>query len=95
MKSSIELRFSAEADEDLADILQFTFDTWGSAQEERYRETMRRAFTRLMRFPELGRPVPGFSEERELFLKHHIIAYRYQANVLTILRIVSSRQGRR
>jgi plasmid stabilization system protein ParE len=94
MTSNIELQFTDEAENNIDDILQYTNDTWGDAQEARYRETLRQAFLSIREFPELGRRTSA-PREREYVLPHHTIVYRYEGRTVTILRIKNPRQRRR
>ena len=54
---SIRLDYAARALRDLRFILQYTEDTWGSDQEEVYRQILQNAFERIRTFPEIGHPV--------------------------------------
>ena len=49
------LRFAAEADDDIADILYHSRMRWGDAQELRYAEALDRAFLLLVGNPNIGR----------------------------------------
>ena len=94
--SSIDLAFSAEAEEDIDGILAYTFETWGNTQEITYRLVLWSAFQRIQSFPEIGRRVSGERADlREQILEYHIILYRYHGNTVTILRIVNPRRKRR
>lgn len=80
---------------DVRDILQYTFDTWGSGQHDAYRKVLDSAFERLGAFPDIGHPAAGRpSNIREYHLEHHIISYRRDADRVTILRLVSPRRRR-
>lgn len=96
MMSSINLAFSAEAEDDIDSILAYTFETWGTAQEVAYRVVLWNAFQRIQAFPEIGRQVSEDREDlREHILEHHIILYRYADDTVTILRVVNPRRRRR
>ena len=59
MTSSIELIIQPRAQRDIRNILQYTFDTWGSGQQETYRQVLDRAFERIQHFPDIGYPAYG------------------------------------
>lgn len=93
MTSSTRFVFSADAQQDLDDIQQYTLSRWGERQLERYQGELHAAFERLRAFPEMGRPVErGF---RELPVSHHVILYRYENDAITILRVMHPRRLRR
>ena len=96
MKPDIELRFAHEAEDDIDDILQYTFEAWGSVQEQSYRETLRQAFLSIRDNPGISwRRADG--HDREFRLRHHAIVYHHDeaANTVTILRIVNTRRRSR
>ncbi len=96
MTSPIRLDYAARALRDLRFILQYTEDTWGSDQEEVYRQILQNAFERIRTFPEIGHPAEGRPPNiREYHLRHHVIQYRREADRVVILRIVNPRRGRR
>jgi plasmid stabilization system protein ParE len=91
MTSSIEVIILPRARQDIRNILQYTFDTWGSAQRDAYRDILERAFERLRVYPDLGHPAYGKPVGvRTLHLAHHNIHYRRELN-----RVVSPRRGQR
>jgi len=95
MTSRIRLDYAAQALRDLRSILQYTEETWGSDQEDVYRQLLRDAFERIQSFPEIGHPVEGRpSNVREYHLRHHLIQYRREPDRVVILRIVNSRRRR-
>lgn len=95
MTSNIEVLLLPQAREDVRDILQYTFDTWGSGQRDAYRHVLERAYERLRAFPDIGHPAAGRpSNIREYHLEHHIIYYRREPDRIVILRIVSPRRRR-
>lgn len=94
MRSSTRLLVLPAAEQDLAEILRYTSETWGSGQAESYESVLRNAFAPLQLFPKLGRPSYDTPNERELILRHHTIRYRIDetVNTVTILRIVNPRR---
>jgi plasmid stabilization system protein ParE len=96
MTSSIEVAVSVRARADTEDVLQYTAETWGTGQRDRYEDILYAAFERIGVFPEIGHPVEGRpSNIREFHLRHHIIQYRREPERVIILRIVNPRRRRR
>jgi len=95
MKSSIDFIVLPEADKDIADILQYTLETWGEDQEAAYWTVPWEPFKRIRLFPDLGRVRSSDSPTiHELHLAHHTIVYRRELNRIVILRIVNARRRR-
>lgn len=95
MTSPIRLDYAARALRDIRFILQYTEDTWGSQQEDLYRQILRDAFERIRDFPDIGHPVEGKpSNFREYHLRHHVIQYRREPDRVVILRVVNPRRRR-
>jgi len=95
MTSNIDVVLLPRAQWDVREILQYTFDTWGTGQYEAYRKVLDNAFERLGAFPEIGHPAAGRpSSIREYHLEHHVIQYRRELTRVVILRIVSPRRRR-
>jgi toxin ParE1/3/4 len=94
--SSTDLLISTQAQDDWRQILHYTWQTWGETQRDTYDEVIWNALEHIRRFPEIGHPAPGRSGEREYVLRHHTIAYQFdaQVNAVTILRIISNRRRR-
>jgi plasmid stabilization system protein ParE len=95
MTSSIELIVTPQADRDIRDILQFTFQTWGSGQEDRYRLVLLSALERIRMFPDIGHPAEGRPSTIRIYhLRHHFIQYRREPDKVVILRILNPRRRR-
>ena len=95
MTSNIDVVLLPRAQWDVREILQYTFDTWGTGQCDAYRKVLDNAFERLGAFPEIGHPAAGRpSNIREYHLEHHVIQYRRESTRVVILRIVSPRRRR-
>ncbi|MEM1221242.1 MAG: type II toxin-antitoxin system RelE/ParE family toxin [Verrucomicrobiota bacterium] len=77
------------AKEDLTDIADYTFDTWGADQEELYLRMLQRSLESLSKNPTLGRPIdeviPGL---RRLLAGQHIILYFASDKLVDIARIL-------
>ncbi|MEJ7902271.1 MAG: type II toxin-antitoxin system RelE/ParE family toxin [Thermomicrobiales bacterium] len=92
MTSSIELRFTPDAQQDIDQIQQYTFTEWGRDQMERYQSMICESFERIRLFPDIGsRHDDG---TREYPMRHHVILYRHDAKTVTILRVMHPRRLR-
>jgi plasmid stabilization system protein ParE len=95
MTSNTRLAYSRIALRNIAEILQYTFDTWGGDQEDAYRAVLEKACEQIRQFPEIGHPIEGRpSNIRVYTLPNHLIQYRSEPNRVLILRIISSRRRR-
>jgi len=82
-------RLGPKAISDLAEIFDYTVDTWGERQAENYIEELERCFHLLADSPGLGRPCdlifPGI---RRLEQGRHVIVYKRDRNGILISRIL-------
>jgi len=96
MTSNTDLIILPEADRGIADILQYTLETWGEEQEAGDWSVLWDAIKRIRLFPEVGRPQSIDSTHiRELHLMHHTIVHRPEPGRIMILRILNPRRRRR
>ncbi len=73
----LPLILSPRAEDDFADILQYTLETWGEAQVEVYRAVLDKALLMIQQNPQIGQPRPELSPEHRTFpAGQHIIVYR-------------------
>ena len=80
------------AEEDLAEIARYTFDTWGREQLEAYRQRLEQSIARLVDLPELGRNHPMLrSEFRYVVEGKHYIFYRRVTGGIEVLRFLHCR----
>lgn len=94
MTSSFEVRFTEDAERDIRDILQDSLEQWGAAQRTEYREALDRAFEQLSRFPFSGTKMNDrYPNRRKRIVKKHIVIYRVERSVVTILRVVHERSN--
>lgn len=92
--SSPELRLilSPQAEEDFADILQYTLETWGEAQFYAYRTVINDALLTLQQHPYIGRLRPELSPHHRLFpAGQHVIIYRVSDVAVSVSRILHGR----
>ena len=87
--STYKLYFSLQAKEDIDGILQYTLETWGIAQMEKYSHFLDGGFQTILRNPAIGREreiyFPGC---RQLHIKRHMIFYKINDNDIGIVRVL-------
>lgn len=95
MTSNIDVILLPRARQEVREILQYTFDSWGIGQHDAYRQVLDNAFERIGIFPDIGHPAGGQpSNIREYHLRHHVIQYRREPDRVVILRIINPRRRR-
>jgi toxin ParE1/3/4 len=79
--------------DDIAEILRFTDEEWGSAQRKRYARQIKAVIDRLAIMPLMGRPqdevYPGV---RSLPVGRHLLYYTYQDDVVYIRHVWHDRR---
>ena len=80
------------AEKDLADIANYTLETWGEKHLEIYRHRLEERLALLLDFPELGRNHPMLrSDFRYVVEGKHYIFYRRVGADIEILRFLHCR----
>ncbi|MEA1922071.1 MAG: type II toxin-antitoxin system RelE/ParE family toxin [Pseudomonadota bacterium] len=80
------------AEDDLADIVKYTLDTWGEKQLEVYRYRLEKRLDFLVEFPELGRNHPMLRNDfRYVVEGKHYIFYRCVDPDIEVLRFLHCR----
>jgi toxin ParE1/3/4 len=85
---------SPQAEDDFADILQYTLDTWGEAQAYAYayRSVIDKSLLIIQHYPQIGQSRPELSATHRLFQAgRHIIVYRTIDSAVYISRILHER----
>lgn len=86
-----DYRLSKRAGEDLANIADFTIQTFGIAQSRLYRDTLRRCFSMLAKSPTMGRNAEYIEPYLRRFEhKSHVIFYRPEEQGILIIRVLHS-----
>lgn len=84
-----QYRFSALAEIDLANILDYTTDIWGGRQAELYLDSLAECFARITKFPQLGRSANSVhSGVRRIEQGSHVIFYQPGKDGIFINRIL-------
>lgn len=85
----IRYRLSRLAELDLADIADYSTDTWGADQADNYLSNLVECFTRVAQMPDLGRAAdsvhPGF---RRIEQGKHVIFYKPGKSGIFISRVL-------
>ncbi|ADZ92025.1 type II toxin-antitoxin system RelE/ParE family toxin [Marinomonas mediterranea] len=80
------------ARQDMLDIWQYTYDTWGTSQADSYIKDMSVSFEMLAESPLLGREAGYIQVGIRLHpYKHYIILYQFTENKLDIVRVLHER----
>jgi len=83
---------SPQAEEDFADILQYTFQTWGEKQMYVYRSVIDKALLTIQQNPEIGhRRVELSKSHRSFPAGQHVIFYRVDQRAIYVSRILHER----
>ena len=77
---------------DLVYIADYTVDTWGPKQAQRYLDSLEACFNRLVKAPGIGRPCdriwPGY---RRIEHQKHVILYRENHDGIFVSRVLHQR----
>ena len=93
MPSSRKVRLSAEAEDDVRSILQYSLQMWGPSQRDAYQLAFHERLADLATYPLLGQPreeiFPGC---RTLSIRRHIAYYLVANEAVLIVRILHERR---
>jgi toxin ParE1/3/4 len=93
MPSSHRLLINPEAQADIRDLLQYTLETWGRAQRDKYKAHILGAMQRLREYPEIGEERDDLGKPyRRLVVEQHVIYYRIEPKVVRVIRVLHSRR---
>ncbi|TAK64642.1 type II toxin-antitoxin system RelE/ParE family toxin [Methylobacter sp.] len=88
----LSLILSPQAEDDFADILQYTLESWGENQVYIYRTVLDKALRTIQQNPEIGHRKKKISSEHRCFpAGKHIIIYRIVPNAILVSRILHER----
>ncbi len=86
---NVPVILSPQAEEDFADILQYTIETWGEAQFYAYRTILNKALLTVQQHPQIGHSSPELSAAHLIFpAGRHIIIYRANDTAVYVSRIL-------
>jgi len=87
-----QLVLSPQAEDDLADILQYTLETWGESQMQVYGKVLDDGLRMILDNPLIGFTRPSVSDKHRFFpTGEHLVAYRLTATCIEVSRIVHGR----
>ena len=86
------LILSPRAEDDFADIFQYSLETWGEAQAYVYRDILDKALLIIQDNPQIGHARPDLSAQHRIFpAGQHIIVYRVTTRSILVSRILHGR----
>jgi toxin ParE1/3/4 len=86
------LKLSAEAEDDIRDILQYTYETWGEHQVQVYQAVLNKALSTLLSNPSIGHKRSDLSpDSRVLRAGQHFIVYWVSGTIIYVVRILHER----
>ena len=90
--SDMQVILSPHAEEDFAEILQYTLETWGEAQFYAYRAVLDKALLTIQQHPQIGHDCPELSTTHRIFpAGRHLIIYRADDTKVYVSRILHER----
>jgi toxin ParE1/3/4 len=93
MPSNRKLVLTLEAEHDLADIWQYTAETWGERQAENYAAKMHEGLLKILEFPFIGPLRNDIAYDlRSRLIEHHIAYYRVTDDAVIVRRIAHVRR---
>jgi len=91
-RDKLSIILSPKAEEDFADILQYTFETWSEKQMYVYRAVIDKALLTIQQNPEIGYQRPEISKNHRSFpAGQHVIFYRSDQHAIYVSRILHER----
>jgi toxin ParE1/3/4 len=91
-RPDLPLILSPRAEDDFADILQYTLDTWGEVQVFKYRDILDEALLTIREHPQIGHSRAELSAAHRIFpAGRHIIVYRVTERAILVSRILHER----
>ena len=86
------LILSPRAEDDFADIFQYSLESWGEEQAYPYRDILDKALLTIQDNPQIGHSRPELSAQHLIFpAGRHIIVYRVTTRALLVSRILHGR----
>ncbi|WP_430230081.1 type II toxin-antitoxin system RelE/ParE family toxin [Nitrosomonas communis] len=81
-----------QAEDDLAEIWRYSFETWGEAQADRYYDALVQGIDLLAKNPDIGTTCDDIREGYRRFkIERHVIFYKITSEILTIVRVLHER----
>ena len=91
-RPDVQLILSPQAEDDFADILQYTLETRGEAQVHVYGAILDKALSTIQQYPQIGHKLHDISDIHRVFpAAHHLIIYRVGDHTVSVSRILHER----
>jgi len=88
-----EFRISKKARRDLDDIADYTYETFGERQADKYGEELLNTFAMLAERPRMGKTAAGFASNLRCFpFQAHVVYYSLAEEGIFVVRILHSAQ---
>jgi toxin ParE1/3/4 len=93
MSARRRIVLAPEAEDDLRDILQISFERWGTRQRDVYRRQLQDEFRRIAEHPQIGLARPEFGERiRSRLCGSHVVFYEPREREIVITRLIHQRR---
>ena len=93
MPSGRRLRINPEARDDIRDVLQYTLQTWGRGQRDRYQALLLHALQEIAEFPNIGQLRDDLGQEyRSRLVEQHVVYYRVEPKAIRVIRVLHVRR---
>ena len=89
-------KLAKSAQQDVHDLIEYTLETWGEEQSERYYSGFTKQASLLAEMPTLGKPYEPYNGVRVFPYEKHLIYYTEASYGITILHVLHGEmdQGR-
>jgi len=85
-------RYSVEAEQDVTDIIEYTFTTWGWRQAAQYLDRLEAGFGLIAQSPSIGRSCEFLRPGLKRFeIGHHVVFYSIEPEGVVIGRVLHER----
>jgi len=88
----LDLLLTPKAEQDLSEIYEYTFETWGISQADKYQDELYQAMQAILINSHIGKTYP-YSERqyRILQINRHLIFYRIEKNKCIVVTVLHDR----
>jgi toxin ParE1/3/4 len=85
----LSIRFSEDADADIEQIAEYTWNTWGQRQLARYMRELDDCFERIQKNPLIGRDCASIRPRfRRIEVGKHTVFYQIESDGILIVRVL-------
>jgi len=85
-----EITIARQAQIDIENISQYTFEKWGSAQVDKYISKLSETIIAIAKEPEIGKQ---FNQFRFQIMNSHLIFYFFNSEKVVVARVVHKRSN--